>query len=192
MDSQDWECIEGINTPIRLNNKNDLECMSANARDCMWTTPQNCNNLINNPPENINPLVCGEMHRQKWGSTGYNDPNHWCPRGKEVLMRNRRVSGVEEVSQEFNEQRNMINIQDKNIKVRSEKLENLIKQVKGQNSEIMNKKNLLEMSTRMVQESFDKNVYKKKLTYFLISLLFLFVLIISGLYFVSLGSPQIK
>lgn len=32
----------------------------------------------------IQPLVCGEDHRAKWGSTGYENPQHWCNLAKAV------------------------------------------------------------------------------------------------------------
>ncbi|KAJ3206936.1 hypothetical protein HDU67_007838, partial [Dinochytrium kinnereticum] len=33
----------------------------------------------------VKPLVCGEMHKAKYGSTGYEQTNHWCSVGKNFL-----------------------------------------------------------------------------------------------------------
>ncbi len=38
----------------------------------------------NFPPPNGGSLVCGEMHRARWGVTGYEDPKHWCNLAKKV------------------------------------------------------------------------------------------------------------
>jgi len=74
-----WKCLSGIPTPIRRNTDGDIECMSGNNRDCYWQPSDwHCQQLVNNPPGAIAPLICGAMHTQKWGGPGYDNPGHWC------------------------------------------------------------------------------------------------------------------
>jgi len=77
-----WKCILDLPVPLRKNAKGDVECMSTNGRDCLWSgSMDRCNALEKSPPSNLNPLQCGEMHNRVWGGTGYNNERHWCTRG---------------------------------------------------------------------------------------------------------------
>ena len=71
-----WSCVPGIGVPVRMNNSGDTECMSVNNRDCLWSG--DCYNTLTTPADSVKPLACGEMHKKEWGSTGYEDPGHWC------------------------------------------------------------------------------------------------------------------
>lgn len=75
-----WICLDNISAPVRQNTSGDIECMSQNGKDCMWksSTKNECSALLQNTPENIQPLACGEMHKEKYGVTGYDDAAHWC------------------------------------------------------------------------------------------------------------------
>jgi len=76
-----WKCADGINVPLRRNDAGDIECMSFDGFNCAWQASKaGCDNLLASPPSRIQPLVCGEDHRRKWGSTGYTNPIHWCAR----------------------------------------------------------------------------------------------------------------
>jgi hypothetical protein len=78
-----WKCLPGINVPLRRNVGGDIECMSNNNKDCLWKgTADECNNLIAKPPVPQNPLVCGAMHKKEWGSSGYDNTDHWCAKGQ--------------------------------------------------------------------------------------------------------------
>ena len=58
--------------------------MSRNGRDCLWDQSRCEANKAaygQNPVSNT-PLICGEMHNRVWGSTGYNNPAHWCVKGR--------------------------------------------------------------------------------------------------------------
>jgi len=80
-----WTCIPGINTPIRKY-RGEIQCMSENGRDCLWKKNHtDCSALLNSVPSLLNPLNCGVDHKKKWGSTGYDNPNHWCYKGKQFL-----------------------------------------------------------------------------------------------------------
>lgn len=77
-----WKCILDLPVPLRKNAKGDVECMSTNGRDCLWSgSMDRCNALEKSPPSNLNPLQCGDMHNRVWGGTGYNNERHWCTRG---------------------------------------------------------------------------------------------------------------
>lgn len=65
--------------PIRLNKNWDVECFALNGKDCAWTK-DSAYVLANGA--SVQPLSCGAMHQSVFGMTGYNDPNHWCSKGK--------------------------------------------------------------------------------------------------------------
>ncbi len=48
-------------------------CASYDQLNCLWGVPVSDLNF-----SKLEPLACGEMHRAKWGRTGYEDPKHWC------------------------------------------------------------------------------------------------------------------
>jgi len=91
--STPWKCIPGIAVPLRKNDGGDVECASGNQRDCYWQpNDNNCNILLSignrlHQPWTIGnqSLVCGAMHQRVWGGPGYDNPQHWCARGKAVL-----------------------------------------------------------------------------------------------------------
>jgi hypothetical protein len=81
-----WRCADDILTPFRLNKNNDVECMSQDARWCMGQeSVGDCNALAASPPRNVRSLACGSMHLAVWGSTGYDQPDSWCVRGRRVF-----------------------------------------------------------------------------------------------------------
>ena len=81
-DATPWNCNTNWNnlwSPLRRNASGNIECMSRNARDCMWQpNPVACERLRAAPPPGLQPLVCGAMHREKWGYPGYGNPASWC------------------------------------------------------------------------------------------------------------------
>jgi hypothetical protein len=82
-----FKCIPGIFTPIRKNEIGDVECMSQDAKNCMWqTNDSECAKLISNLPDRIAPLSCGNRHKEIYGSTGYENASHWCSIGKLKLV----------------------------------------------------------------------------------------------------------
>ncbi|MGL5936559.1 MAG: hypothetical protein ACRCZI_13175 [Cetobacterium sp.] len=81
-----WNCYDGYNVPMRKNAAGDVECMSVNAKDCMWkATPSDCKAALNHPAESIKPLACGAGHKAAWGDTGYDNSNHWCAKVKPLI-----------------------------------------------------------------------------------------------------------
>jgi hypothetical protein len=80
-----WTCVGDLVAPMRLNEAGDVECMSLNGRDCTWGGQCQSNITQFSESDKLNPLVCGDMHRQVWGSTGYEDPNMWCVKAKAAL-----------------------------------------------------------------------------------------------------------
>ena len=80
--SSSWRCLtssDGSIGPVRKNAGGDVECMSSDGGSCLWKTSQaECNALVQNPVSPMNPLTCGTMHQQLYGSTGYDNPAHWC------------------------------------------------------------------------------------------------------------------
>lgn len=78
-----WKCINGLGAPMRLNSDGDVECLSQNNRDCMWGGE--CHTKLNTDPQSIKPLACGAMHLRTWGSSGYENYNHWCNVAKRNL-----------------------------------------------------------------------------------------------------------
>jgi hypothetical protein len=88
-----WKCLnnlttDGRSTPIRMNDRGDIECISTNARDCVWGNDLNtCNNTIERLGDSskLDPLVCGDMHQSLYGSSGYDNVGHWCSKARVEL-----------------------------------------------------------------------------------------------------------
>jgi hypothetical protein len=81
----EWRCLGGMPTPLRRNNDGEIECMSTNAKDCLWGDHNSCQRLLTSPPGGIRPLVCGIDHARKWGGPGYEHVDHWCARADKIL-----------------------------------------------------------------------------------------------------------
>lgn len=75
-----WKCADGINTPMRRNEKGDIECASTDGYNCLWkSNVAECErSLAQLPTMALNPLACGEDHKKKYGADGYDSPSHWC------------------------------------------------------------------------------------------------------------------
>jgi hypothetical protein len=80
-----WSCVAGIDCPIRMNSLGDIECMSTDGQNCLWTSGQCASTLASTPSSSIRPLTCGANHKNLYGITGYEDPVHWCFKGWESL-----------------------------------------------------------------------------------------------------------
>jgi len=86
-----WKVVDGINVPLIINENGDLGCMSTNGKDCLWQKDKaSAVGLQKNFPSSkdgnqINPLWCGEKHKQFYGMTGYDNPEHWCSKGLKAL-----------------------------------------------------------------------------------------------------------
>jgi hypothetical protein len=78
----EYLCSEktGVDTPLRLSPDGEVQCMSRNARDCLWGngSGQNCIIAINYQANINQPLSCGRHHQQVHGSGGYGPGNSWC------------------------------------------------------------------------------------------------------------------
>jgi hypothetical protein len=48
-------------------------CASYDASGCLWGVKYDQLDF-----RRMRPLVCGAEHRARWGTTGYEDPRHWC------------------------------------------------------------------------------------------------------------------
>jgi hypothetical protein len=82
LNKQRWVCVPGIESPVNLSATGEVECMSADGRGCI---PGDCQTNLKTPPDPIQPLICGLMHRQIYGRTGYDIPGHWCNTAKPYL-----------------------------------------------------------------------------------------------------------
>ncbi|HET6378387.1 MAG TPA: hypothetical protein VFG05_08810 [Methylocella sp.] len=51
----------------------DPACASYDGANCLWGLGSGRVDLAR-----VKPLVCGEAHRAVWGTTGYENPKHWC------------------------------------------------------------------------------------------------------------------
>ena len=80
--SLSYSAVPSGSLPVRLNDNGDVECMSANAHDCLGIYDAN---ILKHPPPVNKPLVCGEAHRKEWGYTGYEAEWHWCKKAKDKL-----------------------------------------------------------------------------------------------------------
>ena len=71
-----YACIPNVTTPVKINMKGNVECMSTDGSNCYWGQ---CPSTT--VPKGIKPLVCGDMHKKVYGITGYDTPGHWCSEG---------------------------------------------------------------------------------------------------------------
>ena len=81
--ASEWICggnDYGQNTPFRYNENGDIECFSIDGKECSWGngTGKTCIDYIKNNLKNINPLICGSMHKMIYGGDGYENEGHWC------------------------------------------------------------------------------------------------------------------
>ncbi|KAH9148991.1 hypothetical protein AeRB84_007813 [Aphanomyces euteiches] len=84
-----WTCVHstsGFRVPMRIANDTNVECWSNDATDCVWD--DNCDAYVASGTSPAAPLECGCMHKQVWGTVGYDDPAHWCSCGKIALGAN--------------------------------------------------------------------------------------------------------
>ena len=51
----------------------DPACASYDGINCLWGME-----LSDIDQMSLRPLVCGTMHAEKWGITGYEKADHWC------------------------------------------------------------------------------------------------------------------
>ncbi|OQR88618.1 hypothetical protein ACHHYP_06719, partial [Achlya hypogyna] len=83
----EWKCIFGTSTPVAVTPTGDIACMSSDGRNCEWTgSDAGCQSKLKTPVAPSNPLVCGAAHLAQWGSTGYDNPSHWCSQSKLALQ----------------------------------------------------------------------------------------------------------
>ncbi|KAF0705238.1 hypothetical protein AaE_014615 [Aphanomyces astaci] len=87
--SNGWKCIaqpsNGAVTAVQLNSDDEVQCLGFNSRDCVYFhSMQDCHANLN-PAKSVNPLVCGNMHKNVWGVSGYDSASHWCAAGRHHL-----------------------------------------------------------------------------------------------------------
>ena len=84
-----WKCVSLGNSayqfPVRRNaDSMDIECASTDGKNCM-TEIKNCEEALANILDNeMKPLICGENHKQIYGTTGY-APGTWCSNANDAL-----------------------------------------------------------------------------------------------------------
>ncbi len=79
----DWKCVGDLTSPMtRING--EVACLSYNGKDCAWSACKNGKPILINffKPK---PLICGADHKAKYGSTGYNNPEHWCSKVDKLI-----------------------------------------------------------------------------------------------------------
>jgi cell division protein FtsN len=81
-----WKCVKGYNAPMRKDTKGDVQCMSNNHKDCTWKENEaQCQAVAATPVVPLDPLTCGDGHKAAWGSPGYDNPDHWCSKVKQLI-----------------------------------------------------------------------------------------------------------
>ena len=84
-----WKCVSDIGVPITRIGA-EVACLATDGKQCLWGTCKR-GRIVKRIPRNVNPLKCGADHKAKYGSTGYDNPSHWCAKGNKILSRNRRI-----------------------------------------------------------------------------------------------------
>lgn len=68
-----WAYDAEFGVVYRVDEHDDIECASYDGRNCLWGTSFDSVDL-----SQIKALTCGEDHLAKWGTTGYENRDHWC------------------------------------------------------------------------------------------------------------------
>jgi hypothetical protein len=80
-----WRCgVSGLNTPVSIAADGNVQCMSTNGKDCWWGK---CRGKSVPRHGKLRPLVCGAMHKKKWGGNGYKSKGHWCNKVKKPIAK---------------------------------------------------------------------------------------------------------
>jgi len=69
---EDWAYEKSLDTTLRLTIEGKLQCASDDGRNCQWGEKDR------HRAEGGVPLSCGEDHKAKWNSTGFDSQKHWC------------------------------------------------------------------------------------------------------------------
>lgn len=84
----DWQCRLGHAdhyAPMRKNSQGDVQVLSANGVNVPWVkTPELCLQSIHERSANLQALTCGDAHKSLYGSTGYDNPSHWCAKNLDL------------------------------------------------------------------------------------------------------------
>jgi len=97
--------------------------------------------------------------------------------GSGLASNNFGISGqqLENIKNSIAETQVKIDKQNNLLQTKNKQLEEKQKQVYGQSNEMEEKLKLLETRNKMLQLSIDRNIYKKKVIYGLLSILILFI-----------------
>jgi hypothetical protein len=94
-----WQCLwipyasRPPRLPLRGNVAHDIECLATDGLTCLWAVSNaTCNRRLVQNVNAANPLACGTDHLQKFGTTGYDTPGHWCFVGNWSLPDNNQPS----------------------------------------------------------------------------------------------------
>ena len=88
LEPSNWKCSKaGSIRSIRKNSQGNIECASNNESNCIeHRTEEDCNGYNFSQHENLKPLSCGDIHKKKFGYTGYDIPDSWCSVGYQELL----------------------------------------------------------------------------------------------------------
>jgi len=68
-----WQPAPGdLGVMYAINPQGDVMCNSYDHGNCSW------GDLNPVSTQTVDPLTCGSMNKQLWGTDGYSDPSHWC------------------------------------------------------------------------------------------------------------------
>ncbi len=75
----EWQIIPELNAPMKLDEiSGDPQCLSYDGTYCEWNYRSRFGDNLSYIDKNrVNPLTCGDNHRNKWGNDGYYE-GHWC------------------------------------------------------------------------------------------------------------------
>ena len=86
-----WRCVKEYPMPVRYNGA-DFECLGA-GNECAYFNGGGppCQQLLSTVGPVTPALICGLMHQQIYGSTGYDASGHWCNIVGPALIRDTMV-----------------------------------------------------------------------------------------------------
>ena len=76
----EWQIFPRYGAPMRVDkDSGDIQCLSYDGYNCTWDYVSKYGDKLNYIDTNrVNPLTCGNDHKNKYGSDGYSNSNNWC------------------------------------------------------------------------------------------------------------------
>lgn len=80
-----WQCVPDHKFALRLNRGGDVQCWSEDMVNCAPVCDRNSTTITSYKPATTGAISCGRMLQLLKGVAGYNNSDHWCTTGCDLL-----------------------------------------------------------------------------------------------------------